>query len=740
MVLVRIENNEMRLKSLFIRVYSIIIVLLIVLIASSVFIYRNNEALVKINDIRYKSILIAEELRKSSDDLTTFCRTYIETGDTVWRNKYFEVIDIRNGKQRHSSGALISFQDSIQKLGFTEVELNKLVEAEQYSNNLANIERLSINAFEGFFVDNSGLFLVKRQPDTLMAHRVLYDEEYLRIKRSIMELIDDCIKMVEKRTRLEVESNTRANQALLYLIIALIIVISLFVLISFFIINKRITGQFDELQRAKENSEQNEARFRLLFERSPDIIILTTLEGELLDCNPAGLKFQGVTSKDDLKDVKTSQLYVNPNDRKGIVDELMMSGTVRNKEVKIKNIKENLVVDSLISCELIKSKDNETILISWIRDVTEKIKTEQAILKLSAAVSQNPAAIVITDLTGKIEYVNQQFSTITGYSYQEAIGRNPRILNSGVHSKEFYGNMWSTILSGETWTGEIYNKRKDGSLFWEAATIAPILNEKNEIINIVAIKQDITARKLAELALVESQKKLKELNETKNRLFSIIGHDLRGPIGTLKSFIEFIVEEPDYDDIQNIKQSLKSLLSSTTTTFELLENLLLWAKSQQNEVVFAPADINLHQIVDTSIALVAEMAKSKAIAIHNQIPKEQIVHADRNMIMTVIRNLITNAIKFTENGKNIYLFSAEDESLLTVSVRDEGVGMAPSILMGLFNPKEGNSTLGTSGEKGTGLGLQLCKDFVERHNGKIWADSEEGKGSEFKFTIPKVTI
>lgn len=730
----------MRLKKLFIRVYSIIITLLIMLIVSSILMYRNNNALVRSNETRYKSILIAEELRKSSEDLTSFCRTYIETGDTVWKNKYFEVIDIRNGKRARSNGALISLQDSIKKLGFADSELDKLKEAEQNSNSLANIERLSINVLEGLSPDNSALRSGKWQPDTLLAHRMLYDEKYLCIKGCIMKPIDDCIKMVEKRTQLEVENNTKTNQTLLFIIIALVVIISLFVFISFFSINKKITRQFEELQRAKENSERNEGKFRLLFERSPDIIVLTTLEGELIDSNPTGLKFHGVDSLEDLRNVKMTQFYVNPSERKELVDELKKNGTVHNKEVKIRNIKENLIIDSLISCELIKSKENKNILISWIRDISEKIKTEKTILKLSAAVSQNPAAIMITDLTGKIEYVNQQFSTITGYSYEEAIGCNPRILNSGVHPKEFYSSMWNTILSGKTWNGEIYNKRKDGSLFWEAATIAPILNDKNEIINIVAIKQDITAKKMAEIALVESQKKLKELNDTKNKLFSVIGHDLRGPIGTLKSFIEAIIEEPDYDDAQNIKQSLKTLLSSTTTTFDLLENLLLWAKSQQNEVVFVPTTVNLYQIAEISIAIVAEIAKSKAITIYNQIPKKQTTHADRNMIMTVIRNLITNAIKFTESGKSVYLSSAEDKFALTISVKDEGVGIAPDVLKVLFNPKENYSTIGTSGEKGTGLGLLLCKDFIERHSGKIWVDSEEGNGSEFKFTLPKVAI
>lgn len=731
----------MRLRELFIKVYLVIIILLTVLIVSSIFMHRNNIALIKSNDTRYKSFAIAEALRKSSDDLTSYSRMYVETGDSIWEKKYWEVLGIRSGERASANGKATSLRDSMKRLGFTATELDKLKEAEQNSNTLVWTERVAFNALKGLFADSTKKFTTKGKPDTLMAHSILYDTSYLQCKVTIMKPIDECIKMVEERTCNEVENNTTLNRNLLLITISLIIIISLFVFISFFVINKRIKRQFDELQKAKESAVQNEVKFRYLFEKSPDIILVTTLEGNLLMSNPAGLKFHMANSVDKLNSaISSSQIYVNPNDRNEILEELKINSIVHNKEVKLKSLKGNLTIDSLISCELVKTKENETVIVSWVRDISEKVKSENTIRKLSAAVSQNPAAIVITDLKGNIEYVNQQFSTITGYSYQEAIGCNPRILKAGTHSREFYKNMWNTILSGETWNGELYNKRKDGSLFWEAATIAPILNDKNEIINIVAIKQDITAKKEAELALVESQKKLKELNDTKNKLFSIIGHDLRGPIGNLKSFIELIVNDADFSDTQNLKQLLEELLSSTSTTYDLLENLLLWAKSQQNEVIFMPVDVELHQTFEMSIALIAEAAKRKSITIHNQIPNNLIIHADRNMIMTITRNLISNAIKFTESGKNIYLSVLENGSSFTISIKDEGVGINPEDLKELFNPTKKHTTSGTSGEKGTGLGLLLCKEFVEKHNGKIWAESEQGNGSEFKFTISKTIL
>lgn len=614
----------------------------------------------------------------------------------------------------------------------------KLQEAEQKSNQLAAVEKVAIHALQGLFTDSVGEFTVKGRPDSLLAHQLLYDERYLQSKRAIMAPIDECIRMVEERTQRDVDKTSKANRLLLLSKFALIVLLSLFVFVFFFAINKKISLQFGELEKAKADAEHNQTKFRLIFELSPDIIALGTLKGDVIDCNPAGLAFHGIASKEEFSGANFAALYADPTQRDEIIRELMERGRVRNKGVKLKSLKAGHVIDSLISSELIRWKEDEPLIVSWVRDITEQLQSQETILKLSAAVSQNPAAIVITDLTGRIEYANQQFSTITGYTNEEAIGKNPSILRSGFHSREFYQEMWNTIMSGRTWTGEIYNRRKDGSFFWEAATIAPILNEKGETINLVAIKQDVTAKKLAEIALIESQKTLKELNDTKNRLFSIIGHDLRGPIGSMRSFLEVLIDDPDYEDTHYLKESLKVLLSSTTTTFELLENLLLWAKSQQNEIVFQPEDTDLHQIVDMNMALVSEMAKKKEIFIHNQIPDPQLICMDKNMIMTVIRNLLTNAIKFTKSGGNIHLSLQEELSSFTVCIQDEGVGMAPEVVERLFNPKVNYSTPGTAGEKGSGLGLLICSDFIERHNGKIWVESEKGVGSTFKFSIPKV--
>lgn len=229
---------------------------------------------------------------------------------------------------------------------------------------------------------------------------------------------------------------------------------------------------------------------------------------------------------------------------------------------------------------------------------------------------------------------------------------------------------------------------------------------------------------------------LHELNTTKDKLFSIIGHDLRGPIGSFKSLIELLVSRYDLSDTQNLKEVLQLIQISASSTYELLENLLTWAQSQQNEIVFAPETLKFNEIVSLTINLYTELAQSKEINIIDNVAENTNVFADKNMLMTVFRNLISNAIKFTPLGKQIQINidSINNEHIITI--KDEGIGIKSDDLPKLFQKTINFTTYGTNGEKGSGLGLLLCKDFVEKHGGKIWVESELGKGSAFKFTIP----
>lgn len=236
--------------------------------------------------------------------------------------------------------------------------------------------------------------------------------------------------------------------------------------------------------------------------------------------------------------------------------------------------------------------------------------------------------------------------------------------------------------------------------------------------------------------LNRSEQKLKEINATKDKLFSIIGHDLRGPIGGLKTLTEILLSDFDLSDTKKIRDILKVIQTSANSTYDLLENLLTWAKSQQNDIKFAPQEIHLNPMVTQTVELFSELSKNKEVIISSDISESTYVFADKNMLMTVLRNLISNAIKFSSKGELIQIFSEKRDDAFIITVKDQGTGIKEEDKSKIFTKTEHFTAYGTNGEKGTGLGLMLCLDFIEKHGGKIWVDSELGKGSAFSFTLP----
>ena len=230
---------------------------------------------------------------------------------------------------------------------------------------------------------------------------------------------------------------------------------------------------------------------------------------------------------------------------------------------------------------------------------------------------------------------------------------------------------------------------------------------------------------------------LTELNQTKDKLFSIIAHDLRGPIGSTFTFLELLTaNEVDFTK-KELVENLNVIKDSSKATFKLLENLLTWSRSQKGEIEFKPTQNNLFKLVQSNIDLFASNAENKKIRISNELDPNISFEFDKEMINTVIRNLINNSIKYTRENGQITISAKEINDCIEISVHDTGIGMNSDAAEVLFLTNNSqNRKDGTRGERGTGLGLLLCKEFVGKHNGKIWAESKPDEGSTFKFTLP----
>ena len=230
---------------------------------------------------------------------------------------------------------------------------------------------------------------------------------------------------------------------------------------------------------------------------------------------------------------------------------------------------------------------------------------------------------------------------------------------------------------------------------------------------------------------------LNELNATKDKFFSIIAHDLKNPISNFRDMTKVLVENQDSFSKSEISEYLSMLNNSADSLFGLLENLLEWSRSQRGIIKYEPVQLDFTYLANNVISLTLPLAQAKNIELSNRVPESFIIDADVNMINTVLRNLVSNAIKFTDEHGKIEISASEHENYYELSVSDNGVGISAENLKKLFHVSENFSTLGTSNEKGTGIGLILCREFIDKHCGKIWAESELGIGTKFSFTIPK---
>ncbi|MBX3045311.1 MAG: HAMP domain-containing histidine kinase [Candidatus Kapabacteria bacterium] len=248
-------------------------------------------------------------------------------------------------------------------------------------------------------------------------------------------------------------------------------------------------------------------------------------------------------------------------------------------------------------------------------------------------------------------------------------------------------------------------------------------------------------KKLEEInqELIKQAEELKLLNSTKDKFFSIIAHDLINPIGSLKNLLEIISEKYKKIPVSELGDNLNVLKETSTNILALTQDLLSWSRSQNKTISFNPVEVDLKDIYIYTSEIFKTIAEQKKISMINDIPSGIIIYADVNMFTTILRNLLSNAIKFTPFEGEIAIGvkqSADKEPI--IYVRDSGIGIIPEIISELFKIDSSFSTVGTYGERGTGLGLILCKEFVEIHGGKIWVESEVGKGSTFYFSLPIV--
>ena len=502
--------------------------------------------------------------------------------------------------------------------------------------------------------------------------------------------------------------------------------------------------------KAERTLKESEEKLRNILENSNNLFYSHTTKHVLTYMSPQVINILGYTPKETM--VKWTELASdNPINVKGYqhTQKAIDTGIVQTPfelELLHKNgkkvwveVREGPVVEN-----------GKTIsIVGALIDITDRKKVEQALEDnesyKDALFHRSNIPMVVMDIdTYRYIDCNEAAIKIFGYkSKEEVLGKTPIDVST---QKQYNGKLSlsaakdkinSALINGSVlfeWQHQRPNKD-----VWDAEVhLMSIVHKGKKLLKFSLL--DITNRKKAEQALIESEASLKESNRTKDKFFSIIAHDLRSPFNTMLGFAKLLVNKFDSFEVKKQKEFLGIITKDIENTHKLLENLFLWARTQRGTIDFYPEKENLYLLTGETVDLFRQSAADKAIIIINQMPEDIYVNADKNMLLTILRNLISNAIKFTQKDGKVLInarFNVDEngQNYVEISVKDTGVGMANEKKVQLFKISENISTKGTEGETGTGLGLILCKEFVEKHGGKIWVESEVWKGSTFIFTL-----
>jgi PAS domain S-box-containing protein len=501
----------------------------------------------------------------------------------------------------------------------------------------------------------------------------------------------------------------------------------------------------DEAKKASVKLAESQQNLSAILNHTPYSIFLISPNLELVDFNFAATKvvrdFTGIT----LKKFTKFPDYLHRKDKNffenSFAKALKGESFVSEDEIWISSKKKIWLMNRFNP--VFNDKHEITGIIYSAIDISSRKKAEIELLDNKAHLKD-----IVESSGGLIVYsVDKQyrltsFNSVFKKQMLQILGVNIQI--GDVFPDYFEDEEVSQISRDDfnrVFTGEEFNKESEypdenGDIRFYDVNYYPIRSPGGEISGAGLHIWDITEEKIEREELIKSKNDLTRLNASKDKFLSMIAHDLKSPISGLEGMIGSILNGIEFLSKDEIKEYLAELHESSKNVYSLLEDLLEWSRASTGKIQFDPDNICLHMVVDSLFSLLIQNAKAKNIELVNKIDKDLYSYCDGNMISTVVRNLVSNSIKFTPSG-SITCSAIEGAENIRFEVKDTGTGIEKDVIDKLFKIDESVTTMGTNNESGTGLGLIMCREFVEKNEGEIWVESEIGKGASFIFTIPK---
>ncbi|RDH85715.1 MAG: hypothetical protein DIZ80_01960 [endosymbiont of Galathealinum brachiosum] len=502
---------------------------------------------------------------------------------------------------------------------------------------------------------------------------------------------------------------------------------------------------------------ESEERFRTIFEEAPlGVAVIDSLTGEIYHVNQQFADIAGRTKK-EMENIDWIEI-THPDDVQEDLDNmaLMNSGKTTGFNMNKRYVQPDgtyVWINMTITPMTVDDRTHPRHL-CMIENITERKEIEEKLNKLAQAVEQSPESIVISNTNAEIEYVNTAFTINSGYSADEVVGENPRMLQSGNTSPEQYEKMWANLTQGRVWKGEFNNKRKDGTEYIEFAHISPIVQSDGKISHYVGVKEDITEKKkmakeldehrnnleklvaLRTRELAESQRKAESANMAKSAFLANMSHEIRTPMNAIIGLTHLLQRaNPNIEQ----KQRLSKIDTSALHLLSIINDILDLSKIESGKLVIENTNFHLNVIFDHVQSMLREQVENKGLKIEfdkNSVPIW--LTGDPTRIRQALLNYAVNAVKFTEQGsiflRAIKLEEQDAKVLVRFEVEDTGIGIDPDILPGLFDAFEQADVSTTRNYGGTGLGLAITQHLAELMGGEAGAISEPGKGSTFWFT------